>query len=109
MPFVTTITLRSGDRVLLDAVAGEIQEVAERKGVELKGPHANPPTSYRVPLYRRLDGSGGEYPVWEYTVYERVLRLGGHDETVRQVAGRNFPRGIHVEVEVTRVRSIGSR
>ena len=34
MPFVTRLTLRSGDGDLLDAVVSDIKERAERKGVE---------------------------------------------------------------------------
>lgn len=108
MPFVTTLTLRSGDRAALDELVSDIRRTAERKGIELKGPHTHPPVSYEVPLYRRLTGQG-EYPSWDYTVYERVLRLAGHDETVRRITDLEFPRGIQVEVEVEHIKSTGQR
>jgi len=108
MPFVTTLRLRSGDREVLDEVVAGIKQAATRKGVELRGPHTSTPESYRVPLYRRLTGSGGHYPPWEYTVYERVLELSGHDESVRRLAGREFPRGVRLELSVEQVRSVGS-
>lgn len=109
MPFVTTLRLRSGDRDVLDEVVASIKQAATRKGVEFRGPHTSTPESYRVPLYRRLTGSGGHYPPWEYTVYERVLELSGHDESVRRLAGREFPRGVRLELSVEQVRSVGSR
>lgn len=108
MPFVTTLTLRSGDRAALDSVVGGLQQAAERKGVDCRGPHTRPPETYRVPLFRRLTGEGGEFAPWEYTVYERELRLAGHDGAVRRLADWGFPRGVHVEVTVDRVRSVGS-
>lgn len=108
MPFVTTLTLRSGDRATLDELVSDIRETAERKGIELKGPHTHPPVTYDVPLYRRLSANG-EYPSWRYTVYERVLRLAGHDESVRRITDREFPRGIQVEVEVKHIKSTGQR
>lgn len=108
MPFVTTLRLQSGDRTALDDFVGGLRTAAERKGVELHGPHTSQPETYRVPLYRRTASASGRYPPWEYTVYERVVDLAGHDEAVRQVAGRDPPPGIHVEVSVDRVRSIGS-
>ena len=107
MPFVTTLRLSSGDRDALDAVVGSLRGAAERKGIELHGPHTKPPASYRVPLYRHLEGRGPGYPPWEYTVYERVLELSGHDEAVRGLTQRAVPRGVRVEVSVEQVRSIG--
>ena len=109
MPFITTMTLTSGDRPALDALIGDIRERASTKGIEFKGPHTHPPKRLRVPQYRRLDGSGGTFGAWDYSVYERTLELAGHDETVRRVADWDFPPGIHVEIEVSRVRSVGSK
>jgi len=108
MPFVTTLTLRSGDRAALDGVVDDIRTEAERKGIELKGPHTSPPDTYRVRQYKRITGGVGRFPDWKYTVYERQLRLSGHDESVRRIAGWSFPRSIHVEVAVEQVRSAGS-
>lgn len=109
MPFVTTITLKSGDRQALDTTVSEIRDTAERKGIELKGPHSRPPQTYRVPLFESLTDDGNEINVWEYTVFERVIQISGHNETVRQFADWEFPPSIQVEVTVDRVRSIGSQ
>lgn len=108
MPFVTTIRLESGDRAALDDLVDDIRGTAERKGVELRGPHTSPPSSHRVPLYRRLTGDGGRFSPWDYTVYERVVELTGHDDTVRRIVGQEPPKGVHVEVSVDQVRSVGS-
>ncbi len=109
MPFVTTITLKSGDRQALDTIVSEIRDSAERKGIELKGPHSRPPQTYRVPLFESLTDTTTETSVWEYIVYERELQISGHNETVRQVTDWEFPPSIQVEVTVDRVRSIGSQ
>lgn len=108
MPFITTLTLRSGDRETLDEFVSDLKTAAERKGIELKGPHTHPLTSYTIPLYRQMTG-GAEFTAWQYTVYERVLRLAGHDETVRRITDADFPRGVHVEVEVDQITSTGQR
>ena len=108
MPFVTTIRLESGDRAALDDLVDDIRGTAERKGVELRGPHTSPPSSHRVPLYRRLTGDGSRFSPWDYTVYERVVELTGHDDTVRRIVGQEPPKGVHVEVSVDQVRSVGS-
>lgn len=108
MPYVTTLTLRSGDRVTLDEVVEDLRRTAEQKGIELKGPHTHPPETYRVPLYRRPATASGEFPPWTYTVYERVLSLGGHDASVRRLADRDFPDGVFVSLEIEQVHQSSS-
>ncbi len=109
MPFVTTLTLQSGDRDVLERVAGEIKERAERKGVELRGPHAASPTQYRVPSAKRLADDGRRFSSWNYTVYTRTMEVVGYDEFAREMAGRSLPAGVHLGVDVERVSAPGSR
>lgn len=100
MPFVTKLTLQSGDRRTLDDVVDGIKERAERKGVELKGPHPQPPLELRVPQAMRLSPDGPRFESWDYTVYVRTIEVVGHDAFARSVAEESFPEGIHVEVEI---------
>ena len=110
MPFVTRLVLSSGDRGALDGVVQELKHSAERKGVDLRGPHTAPPEHYTVPLYRRSTvDDGRRYPGWSYTVYERTLEFTGHDETVRSLVGWTLPRGVRRTVEVNQVRQAGGR
>jgi ribosomal protein S10 len=105
MPFVTKITLQSGDRRLLDGVVDDVKSRAARKGVELKGPHAHPSVDVRVPQLKRLsDANAGAFESWDYTVYVRTLEIHGHDEFARAVAADDYPEGIHVEAEIEQVR-----
>ncbi|WP_136718153.1 uS10/mL48 family ribosomal protein [Halorientalis salina] len=104
MPFVTTLTLTSGDRHLLDDVVDQIKEAAARKGVELKGPHPHPPEDMHVPQLKALVGEHAQFDAWNYTVYERTIEIVGHDEFARSVAGREFPDGVHVSAEVEQQR-----
>lgn len=107
MPFVTTLTLRSGDRDALDGAVENIRSAAERKGLEITGPHTRPPDEYRVPLYQQLTRASDQFPSWDYAVYERVVTLGGHDEAVRGLAERDFPTAVHVAVDIEHVQSTG--
>lgn len=109
MPFVTTLTLQSGDRAVLERVVGDIKARAERKGVELRGPHAETPAEKSVPQSKRLAAHGERFGSWRYTVYERRMEIVGHDEFARDVAGQEFPPGIHIDVDVERVSAPGSR
>jgi len=109
MTFVTTLTLSSGDRHVLDDVVEDIKQRAGRKGVEFKGPHPKPPENYRVPMQKRLDGGGtrSRFESWRYTVYTRTLRIVGHDGFAREVAGQSYPDAVHVEAEVEQVTGVG--
>jgi len=107
MTFVTTLSLTSGNRYVLDDVVEEIKADARRKGAEFKGPHPEPPEEYRVPQRRRLDADGEEFEPWQYTVYARTLRIVGHDQFARAVAGREYPEAVRVEAEVEHVTGAG--
>lgn len=106
MPFVTKLTFQSGDGTALERVVEEIKEEASRKGAELRGPNPEPLVEKRVPQHRTLLPEGGEFEPWSYTVYTRTLRIVGHDDFARQVAGADYPASIHVEAEV--VQSTGA-
>lgn len=117
MAFVTRMRLTSGDRETLDSVVGEIKATAERKGVELTGPHSRPPTDLVVPRYQRSPpgaareddavATGDTFGTWRYTVYERELEIVGRDDLVRRIAGQEFPAAVRVEVEVERRTGAG--
>jgi ribosomal protein S10 len=107
MPFVTRLTLQSGDRERLERVVNDIKHRAARKGVEMRGPNPEPLQEVRVPQQKRLNDKGGAFDPWSYTVYVRTIAIVGHDEFARDVAGREYPSGIHMEADVERVRNTG--
>jgi len=104
MTFVTTLTFQSGDKTALDETVRGLKEDVERKGAECKGPHQEQPRHRSVPLYRRCQ-PGEQYDPWQYTVYTRWLEIHGSDHIAREVAGRELPDAIHLEVEVERQAS----
>lgn len=106
MPFVTKLTLTSGNRHRLDDVVERIKETAGRKGVELKGPHPHPPEDLRVPQLKTLVEEHAQFEPWNYTVYKRTIEIVGHDEFARSVAGREFPEEVHVSAEIEQQRQM---
>lgn len=118
MPFVTTLTFQSGDRAVLDRVVTDIKENAARKGAQLKGPHSKPPRDFSVPQFGRLPAGDHSdestedlrrFDAWRYTVHTRTMEIIGYDEFARAVADRAYPPGVHVGVEIHRVKASGSR
>ncbi|MWG35267.1 uS10/mL48 family ribosomal protein [Halomarina oriensis] len=107
MPFVTTLTLSSGDRPALEDVVSDIKTAAERKGVQIKGPQTPPPERFVAPQSKRLGPEGNRFTDWSFSVYTRTMRIVGHDEFARSAAGREFPDGVHIEVDVEQVTGAG--
>ncbi|GAB3671547.1 30S ribosomal protein S10 [Halopiger thermotolerans] len=108
MTFVTRLTLQSGDRAALEGIVDDIKATAERKGAALKGPHSHPPEKLSVPQRCRLHADDDRrFSSWTYTVFTRELEIHGHDQFARDVAAREFPDSIHVEVEVEQLRGTG--
>lgn len=108
MPFVTHLTLQSGDRAALEGTVEEIKTAAERKGAAYKGPHSRPPRDLSVPQPRRLHADDERtFPSWEYTVFTRELEIHGHDDFARRVAVREFPSSVHVEAEIDQIHGAG--
>lgn len=108
MTFVTKLRFRSGDREALDAVVDGVKELVERKGVECKGPHSDPPTDYRVPQHRDPAGGEDRFDPWRYTVYSRRIEIHGSEQVAREVGHTEFPESVRVEIEVKRRRPVGS-
>jgi ribosomal protein S10 len=108
MPYVTTLTLTSGDHHRLDDVVADIKERAERKGVELKGPHPKPPRELRVAQSKTLGPGEKRFDPWNYTVYTRTIEIIGYDDFAREVTEDEFPAGVHVEVGVEQRTQMGS-
>lgn len=108
MTHVTRLRLRSGDRATLDEVVERVRGHVRRKGGECKGPHADPPEEYRVPLRAGLATGGADAEPWTYTVYTRRLSIHGSDHVAREVGHMSFPSTVRVEIEVERRRPVGS-
>lgn len=106
MPFVTRVTLRSGDGNRLDDVVGDIKARAERKGVELKGPHPKPPARLAVPQYKTSERSD-TFDTWDYTVYRRVIEIVDHNEFAREVTEQTYPDSIHVAADIEQYSQVG--
>ena len=108
MTFVTKLRFQSGDRGTLDAVVGDLKRMIERKGAECKGPHSAPTSRLRVPQYRNL-APGDEFSPWSYTVYSRSMEIHGAEHIASEIAHREFPSSVHVEIEVEQKRPMGHR
>lgn len=108
MPFVTRLILQSGDGDRLDAVVRDIKDRAERKGVELKGPHPKPPQRYSVPQYKGLPEQG-IFSQWEYTVYRRVIEIVNHNEFAREITEQDYPDSIQITADIEQFSQTGDR
>jgi ribosomal protein S10 len=107
MTFVTKLRFQSGDRAALDDTVSDLKRLLERKGADIKGPHSSPPETHRVPQYRQL-APGDQFSPWRYTVYTRRMEIHGSEHIAREIAHREFPGSLHVEIEVEQQQPLGN-
>lgn len=107
MPFVTRLTFKSGDGEVLESVVSGIKRRAERKGVELRGPHPEPPRRLTVAQHKGV-AAEDTFDPWHYTVYTRTVEVVGHGGFARTLAEREYPDRVHVEVDVGQLTQTGT-
>ena len=106
MPFVTQLTLQSGDRELVESIVDDIKERAERKGIKLKGPKMKSTDRICVPQYKD-SGADESFDPWQYTVYTRVVEIFGHNEFAREVTEQSYPDRIHITADIEQFSRVG--
>ena len=74
------IKLTSTNPEMLDNICEQIKGIAERVGVDMKGPIPLPTKRMKVPVRRSPCGSGREtYETWEMRVHKRLIDKGVDD------------------------------
>ena len=95
------IKLTSTNPEMLDNICEQIKGIAERVGVDMKGPIPLPTKRMKVPVRRSPCGSGREtYETWEMRVHKRLIDMGVDDRGLRLIMRIPMPKDVHVEMEI---------
>ena len=95
------IKLTSTNPKMLDEICDQIKSIAERVGVEMRGPIPLPTKRMKVPVRRSPCGSGREtYETWEMRVHKRLIDMGVDDRGLRLVMRIPIPKDVNVEMEI---------
>ncbi|OIO26224.1 30S ribosomal protein S10 [Candidatus Micrarchaeota archaeon CG1_02_55_22] len=93
------IKLQSQNVSELDDVCGQIKEIAQRVGVEMKGPVPLPTKKLRISTRKTPCGDGSDtYEKWELRVHKRLIEIFADDRVLREVMRIRIPSSVNVEM-----------
>jgi small subunit ribosomal protein S10 len=93
------IKLESQDTVELDSVCSQIKEIANKSGVQLKGPVPLPTKRLKISTRRTPCGDGSDtYEKWELRIHKRLIEIFADDRVLRDVMRIRIPASVNVEM-----------
>lgn len=98
---IARIKLSSTNPKELDDICSQIREIAERIGVDMKGPIPLPTKRLKVPVRKAPSGAGREtYETWELRIHKRVIDLGVDERALRLIMRIPIPKEVNIEIEI---------
>jgi small subunit ribosomal protein S10 len=100
MVFRIRIWLQSTNVKHLDMVARQIKEIAEKSGVNVRGPVPLPVKRLVVPIFRLPHGEGSKYwEHWEMTIHKRLIDIDADERVMRKLIRIQVPDDVHIEIK----------
>ncbi len=98
------IKLASTDIDKINQICGDIKEIAEKTGVDLKGPIPLPTKKLKVTTRKSPSGEGkASWERYEMRIHKRLIDLGADERTLRLVMRVPIPDGLNIEIEMVDV------
>ncbi len=95
------IKLASIDINKVNQICGDIKEIADKTGVDMKGPIPLPTKKLKVTTRKSPDGEGkASWERYEMRVHKRMIDLGADERTLRLVMRVPIPEGLNIEIEM---------
>jgi small subunit ribosomal protein S10 len=95
------IKLASADIAKLNQICSHIKEIAEKTGVDIRGPVPLPTKHLKVASRRTPCGSGSAtWERFEMRVHKRLIDLGLDERALRLVMRVPIPEGLNIEIEM---------
>ncbi len=95
------IKLACTDIDKINAICQNIQEIAEKTGVQLRGPIPLPTKKLRVTTRKSPDGEGtATWERYEMRIHKRLIDLGLDERALRLVMRVPIPEGLNIEIEM---------
>ncbi len=100
MVFRIRIWLQSTNVEHLDKVARQIREIAEKSGVNVRGPVPLPNKRVVVPIFRLPHGEGSKYwEHWEMVIHKRLIDIDADERVMRKLIRIQVPDDVHIELK----------
>ncbi len=95
------IKLSSIDIDKINEVCAYIQDIANKTGVEIRGPVPLPTKRLKVTTRRAPDGGGtSTFERFEMRIHKRLIDLGIDERALRLVMRVPIPEGLNIEIEM---------
>ncbi|MBS3116428.1 30S ribosomal protein S10 [Candidatus Woesearchaeota archaeon] len=88
----------------INRICSDIKEIAEKTGVEMKGPIPLPTKKLKLTTRKSPDGEGtATWDRFEMRVHKRLIDLSADERTLRLVMRVPIPEGLNIEIEMVDV------
>jgi small subunit ribosomal protein S10 len=95
------IKLASTDIGKINDVCKAIKEIADKTGVDMRGPIPLPTKKLKVTTRKSPDGEGtATWERYEMRVHKRLIDLGIDERALRLVMRVSIPEGLNIEIEM---------
>ena len=95
------IKLASIDIKKINEVSSFIKDIAEKTGVEMRGPIPLPTKKLKVTTRKSPDGEGrATWERYEMRIHKRLIDLGLDERALRLVMRVPIPEGLNIEIEM---------
>ncbi len=98
------IKLASIDIGKLNQICADIKDIAEKTGVDIRGPIPLPTKKMKVTTRKSPSGEGkASWERYELRVHKRLVDLSADERTLRLVMRVPIPEGLNIEIEMVDV------
>ncbi|HLD88652.1 MAG TPA: 30S ribosomal protein S10 [Candidatus Nanoarchaeia archaeon] len=98
------IKIVSTDIEKVNQVCNYIRDIAEKTGVEMRGPIPLPTKKLKVTTRKSPDGEGkASWERYEMRVHKRLVDMGLDERALRLVMRVPIPEGLNIEIEMVDV------
>ncbi|NQV08578.1 30S ribosomal protein S10 [Candidatus Woesearchaeota archaeon] len=95
------IKLASVDIDKINEICGSIKEIADKTGVEMRGPIPLPTKKLKLTTRKSPCGDGkATWERYEMRVHKRLIDLGIDERALRLVMRVHIPEGLNIEIEL---------
>lgn len=85
----------------LDAVSAQIRDIAQKAGVELRGPIPLPTKKLMISTRKTPCGDGSDtYEKWELRIHKRLIEIQADDRVLREVMRIRVPPSVNIELNL---------
>ena len=95
------IKLASTDIDKINQICGDIKDIAQKTGIEIKGPIPLPTKKLKVTTRKSPCGNGkATWERYEMRIHKRLIDMGADERTLRLVMRVPIPEGLNIEIEM---------